>query len=106
MTEGEMLHEMLSEAYSHRLSTKEEKAFKEMLMRLYDKPDKPLSEKQREWIHNVAERLRIRGIGPRAKNLFSSLPEHEQKEHLARAAAVKLPWERGEPRPLKPPGRQ
>lgn len=106
MTEGEMLHEMLSDAYSHRLSTKESKAFREMLERLWEKPDKPLSDKQREWIHNVAERLHVQGIGQKARNLFSALPEHEQKEHLARASAVKLPWERGEPRPLKPPGRQ
>lgn len=106
MTDGEILAEVLSDGNSHQLSAKESKAFTEMLQRVYDKPDKPLSDKQREWLHNVADRLQVQGVGRKARNLFSSLPEHEQKEHLARAQAVKLPWERGGPRPLKPPGRE
>ena len=63
-----------------------------------------LSQKQEQWVYAVAERFGLT-VAP-ATNVFSEMSEKKQREHLERAAKVKLPWEKsGYARPAKPPGR-
>lgn len=86
----------LVEQYKDDLNEHELKAFRGMSERA-----RPLSEKQRVWVVEVAQRV---GVDPN-RNLFSML---STKERAAERAAVRtlLPWERGEQTlPKKPPGR-
>lgn len=48
-----------------------------------------LTKKQIDWLHDVCARLGVIGAAP-ARNVFSAMPEDVQREHLARAAKVKI----------------
>ena len=95
MTDDQLIQTMLRD-YSEDLTDNQREAFADM-------EGRALSEKQRQWVHGVAERLGIHVAG--AENAFSALPEAVQREHLA-AVRTRLPWETGAvARPKKPPGR-
>lgn len=94
---------LLSDTHESKLTGKEREAFGEFREQLED--SRPLSEKQRQWLWGVGEKLGLVVRGSR--NLFSCLSEEAQAEQLERAAKVKLPWEQpGFKRVLKPPPRR
>jgi hypothetical protein len=98
-TDAELIETMISR-YSDILTEKQLEAFTSMRGQLT-----PLTERQSHWVRGVAERLGIE-IAP-AENIFSTMDESEQREHLTRAAKVVLPWEQpGYVKALKPPGKQ
>lgn len=91
----------LLEDYAGDLSERELEAFSEMAMKL--ETYATLTDKQRKWVEQTAERLGLEVENPKP---FSSLTPKEQAEHRKRAAKVQLPWEReGHVRPLRPPGK-
>ncbi len=79
------------------LSEKQRKAFDAF------RRQESLTERQEHWVLSMADRLGL-AVAP-AENVFSEMPEDRQREHVERAAAVRLPWERpGYVKASKPPG--
>ena len=98
----ERLLTKLLEDHADGLTGRETEAFGGMLKRLRERP---LTERQREWVEKVASRFGA-ADDPGARNVFSSMDPAKQAEMRRRASAVVMPWERpGHKRPLKPPGR-
>jgi len=79
-----------------RLSPRERDAFRDMLER-----DFPLSQKQREWVHEAALRLGVKDEP--TENTFSGWSADKQRRE--REQAKRQPYEQM-PRPAKPPGRK
>lgn len=101
LSDHELLARILEvDDLAERLCSREREAFESMRDQNY-----PLTQKQLDWIRSKGEQLGIQ-TAP-ARNSFSALTPEKQAEHRERAAAVKLPWERGEATlPKKPPGKK
>lgn len=96
LTDHELIARMLDD-YEEQLSDRERGAFEDM------RPRAALTEKQRGWVRSVAERLGIQ-VAP-ARNVFSSMPEAQRREHLSQVRTC-LPWEcSGYSKVLRPPGK-
>lgn len=87
LTDGQLLLRMVEPEFAERLGEREREVFETWVAE-----SRPLTPKMREWIRDSAERLGIQ-VAP-GKNLFSALSPERQREQLARAARVKLPWEK------------
>jgi len=74
---------------AYTLTDRSRRAFGQWLDQL-DRRD--LSEAQRAWLNDAAQRLGVIHAAP-AANVFSQLPPQKQAEHRARASRVKMPWE-------------
>lgn len=101
LDDGQLLETVLRPEHDERRTRRETEALSDIAERFAD--GWPLTDKQRAWIRDVAERLGIQ-VAP-ARNVFSSMSRREQEEHRAQVR-TQLPWETGQVRrPLKPPGR-
>lgn len=89
-TDAELI-EVLLEDYAERLTPEALEAFSAWREKGVGR-SRPISEKQRQWLRDVAEKL---GVQMNAANVFSSLSKKEQTRQKQAAAGI-LPWERGE----------
>lgn len=87
LTDVKLLELLCQEPTLSKLGEKAQEAFPEWLEQGRD-----LSPKMRLWIRRAAESLNVQ-VAPN-ENLFSALTPARQAEQRARAAKVKLPWER------------
>lgn len=90
-SELELLDEIL-ENHQDELDEESVEAFSEWQHNLRSGKRRVLTPKQRQWLMDRAEHFEMTDAAP--ANLFSSLSPERQAEQRARAAAVKLPWEK------------
>jgi hypothetical protein len=86
MTDLELAQAIL-EQHGDRITGAATRAFRQWIER-----ETVLTEKQQKWLYGVAERCGL--IVAPAENIFSSMSPEKQAEQRARAAKVKLPWEK------------
>ena len=85
LTDRELLDLLCEEPHFSKLGKKAQKAFPEWKERTLTGP-------MRRWLRADADRLGIQ-VAP-SENLFSNLSPERQAEQRARAAKVRLPWEK------------
>ncbi len=85
LTDEQLLDAVLEPPYVEKLREEEPEIFEKW--RSVGK----LSDKQKAWLRDAAERTGLQVAG--AANLFSKLSPAEQERQRAKAAKVKLPWE-------------
>jgi hypothetical protein len=87
LTDDELLEQLLGPDYIDRLSPTAREAFTG-----WRDGERHLSEKMQKWLRGEAERVGLQ-TAP-SENIFSALSPARQAEQRARAAKVKLPWEK------------
>lgn len=92
--EKKLLDQMLDETeWREKLSDAQLEAFEEIRERASRASVFVLTEKQSKWVFGVAARIGLIGAEP-GENLFSALTPERQAEQRARAAKIRLPWEK------------
>jgi hypothetical protein len=92
--EKKLLDQMLDETeWREKLSDAQLEAFEQIRARASKASVFVLTEKQSKWVLGVSARIGLIGAEP-SENLFSRLTPERQAEQRARAAKVKLPWEK------------
>ena len=92
--ERKLLDQMLDETeWRDKLCDTQIEAFENIRERASRASVFMLTEKQSKWVLGVAARIGLIGSEP-GENLFSALTPERQAKQRARAAKVKLPWEK------------